>query len=214
LENSEIAKVFSPLLNPFGSLERILRYVTPGALFGLFYILSHQSSLYVAYPWFFYASLPFIGIAFYSLHRTFFEIIDWLIWCKISLRSRALCNQSFHPIQKMAEYIKITLSRTSRFEELRGWTYVKWGTIHLSLLVAELMILFSFFSTDPSFIRGRFGLFNWGGFIVFGFSFIAYVINTLISYELFLGPNRITEEDLSKLSCSQSHSSGNLKSGS
>jgi len=191
LGNSEISKVLSPLLKPFESLERILRFIIPGPLFGLFYILSRQSSLSATHSWLFYASLPFVGIAFYSLHRMFFEIIDWLIWFII---------EDFHPIPSMAQYIKITHLRLSRSEELRGWNYTKWATIHLSLIVAELMILFSFLfpPADPSFIHDHLPFFKCAGIIVAAFSVIAYFINTLISRELCLVPNAITDEELAK----------------
>lgn len=189
--NSEITKALSRLLKPFEPLERILRYIVPSGLFGLFYILSRQPSLSPSYSWLFYASLPFIGIAFYSLHRTFFEIIDWLIWFII---------EHFHPIHRMVQYIKITHLRLSRCEELRNWNYTKWATIHLSLVVAELMILFSFLfpPADPSFIHTHLLFFRRAGIFLLASGLGAYFINHLISRELCLVPNAITDEELAK----------------
>jgi hypothetical protein len=108
--------------------------------------------------------------------------------------------EDFHPIPKMAQYIKNTQLLLNRCEELRGWSYTKWATIHLSLIVAELIILFSFFfpPANHSFIHNHLCFFRWTGILLFVSGLVAYLINHLISRELCLGSNALTYEEAAK----------------
>ncbi len=114
----------------FRNVEKVLRYLVPAFIFTILLRVSNQNIYkdYVAtlskIEFVFYFTLS--GIAIYSIHRVFFEIIDYII-LKINKKS-------------VTEIIKNSFNKDK--EELRNYFYYKCAMVHSTLITSELVILF------------------------------------------------------------------------
>ncbi len=177
--------VYSLFKELFGSLEKLLRYIAPGVLFGLLYKLARLPSLSTEQLSFgFCVTVPFIGMGLYSLHRSIFRIYDYILY--------------FIPFRwKAASHIADLFLRTNSSENpLQGYIYNMWAGLHLALITGELLIFFGWFfpATTNSFLKVHNEEIKKVGAILFILTIIGYSLMHWIQYKMIF-PDRQKETD-------------------
>ncbi len=158
--------VAKQMLSTIDSIEKVLRFVMPGFLFVLLYRMAYPpnsaSPLGAIGNNELYIFIPFIGIAIYSVHRIVFEMLDFIIFNRITYGS----------LDRVAEHTRARFGEENRV--LRDYMYYRWAIIHCSSIFAELLIFFSIFHENGTFFSKHSSPAFWVGIGLFVLCLFVY----------------------------------------
>jgi hypothetical protein len=114
----------------FKELESLVRYVAPGFTLLTLGVLAGHDYSSVLESSYTLVILPFLGIAWYALHRTLFNILDYPIYWALGHKIALSYDKNLAPDSK----------------KNRGYLYARLANIHLSIIIAEQSLVVSGFS--------------------------------------------------------------------
>ena len=162
------------------SVERVLRYITPGVAFCLLFFLSYPSKLDEVIPKIPGSGLAIfliiltIGMSIYVIHsliiRFSFEQLAYLFGISpvnIFSNDRCLCNYS-------KSHAKLIISRNRQPEYPKDYYVYLWAIVHYSLIISWLLLFFACFHEDSSWTARNSSHIVIAGGIILSLSIISY----------------------------------------
>ncbi len=168
------------------SIEKVFRYIIPGVAFGFMLALSYPSSFTEVHRivqnsgFSIFLLVLTVGMSIYVIHKYFIKITFELLVYKLNLSPVNLYVEKKDGGYRLRDYIKgLSMLNVERHENEEkypsGYYTYLWSIRHYSFIMSELLILFSIFYENGSYVSSHVGIVRLGGIILLILSIFSYV---------------------------------------